>query len=54
MSEDNKEEITNTDPECVEVPNPAELTVEDVLNDYSHLGLDQQVQSLLTDLYSAR
>ena len=54
MSEDNKEEITNTDPECVEVPNPAELTVEDVLNDYIHLGLDQQVQSLLADLYSAR
>ena len=54
MSEDNKEEVTNTDPECVEGPAPAELTVEDVLNDYSHLGLDQQVQSLLTDLYSAR
>tara|TARA_B100001167_G_scaffold189092_1_gene153323 strand:+ start:30 stop:617 length:588 start_codon:yes stop_codon:yes gene_type:complete len=54
MSEDNKEEVTNTDPECVEGPSPAELTVEDVLNDYSHLGLDQQVQSLLTDLYSAR
>jgi len=54
MSEDNKEEVTNTDPECVEGPSPAELTVEDVLNDYSHLGLDQQVQSLLNDLYSAR
>ena len=54
MSEDNKEEVTNTDPECVEGPSPAELTVEDVLNDYSHLGLDQQIQSLLTDLYSAR
>ena len=54
MSEDNKEEVTNTDPECVEGPSPTELTVEDVLNDYSHLGLDQQVQSLLTDLYSAR
>ena len=54
MSEDNKEEVTNTDPECVESPNPAELTVEDVLNDYIHLGLDQQVQSLLADLYSAR
>ena len=54
MSEDNKEEVTNTDPECVEGPNLSELTVEDVLNDYSHLGLDQQVQSLLTDLYSAR
>ena len=54
MSEDNKEEVTNTDPECVEGPSPAELTVEDVLNDYSHLGLDQQVQSLLADLYSAR
>ena len=54
MSEDNKEEVTNTDPACVEGPSPAELTVEDVLNDYSHLGLDQQVQSLLTDLYSAR
>ena len=54
MSEDNKEEVTNTDPECVESPNPAELTVEDVLNDYIHLGLDQQVQSLLSDLYSAR
>ena len=54
MSEDNKEEVTNTDPECAEGPSPAELTVEDVLNDYSHLGLDQQVQSLLNDLYSAR
>ena len=54
MSEDNKEEVTNTDPECVEGPSPAELTVEDVLNDYSHLGLEQQVQSLLNDLYSAR
>ena len=54
MSEDNKEEVTNTDPECVESPSPPELTVEDVLNDYSDLGLDQQVQSLLTDLYSAR
>jgi molecular chaperone GrpE len=54
MSEDNKEEITNTDPECLEDPNPAELTVEDVLNGYRHLGLDQQVQSLLSDLYSAR
>ena len=54
MSEDNNEEITNTDPECVESPNPAELTVEDVLNEYLHLGLDQQVQSLLADLYSAR
>ena len=54
MSEDNKEEVTNTDPECGEGSNPAELTVEDVLNDYIHLGLDQQVQSLLADLYSAR
>ena len=54
MSEDNKEEVTNTDPECVEGPSPVGLTVEDVLNDYSHLGLDQQVQSLLNDLYSAR
>ena len=54
MSEDNKEEVTNTDPECVEGPSPAELTVEDVLNDYTHLELDQQVQSLLADLYSAR
>ena len=54
MSEDNKEEVTNTDPECAESPNPAELTVEDVLNDYVHLELDQQVQSLLADLYSAR
>ena len=54
MSEDNKEEVTNTDPECAEGSNPAELTVEDVLNEYLHLGLDQQVQSLLADLYSAR
>ena len=58
MSENN-EEVTNSEPEfreepSVEEPSVEELILEEIVNDYSHLALDEQVQSLLTDLHSSR
>ena len=53
MSENN-EEITNSEPELREEPRVEELILEEIVNDYGHLELDEQVQSLLTDLHSVR
>ncbi|MEE2881547.1 MAG: nucleotide exchange factor GrpE [Chloroflexota bacterium] len=53
MSENN-EEVTNGEPEFREESGAEELIPEEIVNGYSHLELDQQVQALLTDLHSAR
>ena len=53
MSENN-EEVTNGEPEFREESGDEELIPEEVVNGYSHLELDQQVQALLTDLHSVR
>ena len=53
MSENN-EEVTNGEPEFREESGAEELIPEEIVNGYSHLELDQQVQALLTDLHSVR
>ena len=53
MSENN-EEVTNGEPEFREESGAEELIREEIVNGYSHLELDQQVQALLTDLHSVR
>ena len=53
MSENN-EEVTNGEPEFREESGAEELIPEEIVNGYSHLELDQQVQALLTDLHSIR
>jgi len=53
MSENN-EEVTNSEPEFREESDAEELIPKEMVNGYSHLELDQQVQALLTDLHSVR